>query len=102
MTNTLYKFDHVGNSISPALLANRTAKCACGKTEPSERALLGELAFFEFYGDGSNHSRRRCAHCTFYDVAHQNARAILKIDHEFEAHGAFEFDKYYCGCGGWD
>ena len=69
-----------------------------------------DLAFFEYMGALSERAVLTCKNCGFYKVAHEPAgpyRADGKLKTKgicdsFEAHGAFEFDTYYCGCWGWD
>ena len=85
-------------------LENRTARCHCGRTEPSNV----KLAFFEYRGEGSRQATESCAHCPYNSTAHERARDITQThlaqlrEHEFESHGAFEYDGFYCGCNGWD
>jgi hypothetical protein len=73
----------------------RMARCGCGKTEPSSN----KLAFFEPCGEGSKEATETCT-CGYHRVAHrpdfQHACA------QFKAKGAQEFDRFYCGCRGWD
>jgi hypothetical protein len=85
--------------VSNPNLAGRTARCAygCGATAPS--ALT--LPFFEFLGEGSREAALACKTCRFFEVAHEEPRHKDQA-HPFEPHGAFEFDRYYCGCRGWD
>jgi len=84
-------------------LTGRQAKCHdCGKTVPSAFT----LAFFEYRGEGSERATKMCK-CGYSLAAHSpfnRINAILKEDKcsGFEAHGAYEFDSYYCGCRGWD
>lgn len=79
----------------------RTAKCGCGRIEPSS----ADLPFFEFRGEASLDAKRVCRHCHYFEVAHTPEvmvrNAALKCT-TFEPHGAFEFDVFYCGCRGWD
>lgn len=81
--------------------AGRTAKCTCGRIEPSSKS----LAFFEFTGEGSPRSVETCKHCAYHQVAHtpevMAKNNALKCT-TFESKGAFPFDFYYCGCRGWD
>lgn len=84
-----------------ALLADRIAKCSCGKEQPSS---LG-LAFFEFLGAGSKvvHS---CKHCGYNDVVHwpinPNTGRAMNLDHDFEPRTPLGHDRFYCGHRGWD
>lgn len=86
-------------------LADRTAACQCGRTEPSSK----NLAFFEYRGEGSRVALERCAVCAYSVIAHERAktdptaRHIKHIlEHEFEPVGGLETDVFYCGCRGWD
>lgn len=86
-------------------LAGRCARCVCGKTTPSDPSLI----FFEYRGTGSRVGTETCRHCGYYEVAHKpGGNSAVKgyrnehICHGFESRGAFEFDSFYCGCGGWD
>ena len=76
-------------------LQGRIAKCSCGKEKESSV----DLAFFEFKGVGSHRAENICKHCGYHLIPHTNGKIT---DHEFEPHGPFEFDEYYCGCQGWD
>ncbi len=80
----------------------RQARCSyCRRLKPSSTA----LAFFEFCGEGSERATKTCKHCGYNAVAHA-PEVMAKNDalrcKTFEPHGAFEFDSYYCGCGGWE
>ena len=81
-------------------LDGRQAKCDCGKLAPSSPA----LAFFEFQGEGSERALKTCKHCHYFEVAHRPEiqRQHAHVCDHFEAVGAFEFDRWYCGCRGWD
>ena len=85
-------------------LDGRHAACGmCGATQPSARA----LPFFEFKGEGSEASKRDCKHCHYFEVAHEKVpeRCLLQGGAPcpgFESNGPYEFDRYYCGCRGWD
>ena len=82
------------------LVAGRMAKCTCGRTEPSSP----KLAFFEFCGEGSRDAVDICG-CGYHSVAHtpevMARNPALKCS-TFKASGPREFDRYYCGCRGWD
>lgn len=92
-------------------LTNRTARCGCKRTRPSDP---DELAFFEYCGPGSRRAHTSCKHCGYADVAHDpehmarnvpsNRRTVVEQGKckGFEAHGAYEFDSYYCGHAGWN
>jgi hypothetical protein len=86
-------------------LTGRIAKCSyCGKQAESSRGLW----FFEYLGEGSEHARRKCAVCGYYDVAHMEINPSTgRPGHNYESHGFFpagaaEFDRYYCACRGTD
>lgn len=73
--------------------------CTC--EQPSSR----DLPFFEFQGAGSRESDEICKHCKFHKVAHDkplSERRGTRVCSNFEAQGPREFDKFYCGCHGWD
>lgn len=84
-------------------MAGRTARCSCGKTKPSDS--WHTLPFFEFRGDGSPSATESCKHCGYFRVAH-TPEAMARNNGlkcvNFESHGAWGFDSYYCGCRGWD
>ena len=80
-------------------LTGRLARCTCGHIRPSSDAYTGALAFFGFRGEGSSDARESC-NCGFAAIAHR--KRSTRIDHDFEAHGPYEFDEYYCGHAGWD
>ena len=83
-------------------LQGRIARCAhCGKEAPSSL----DLAFFEFRGEGSKEAAQVCKNCRFAKRAHikevMDRNPSLKCV-DFIPHGPFEYDRYYCGCFGWD
>lgn len=79
----------------------REAKCDfCGEVEKSSK----DLPFFIYRGKGSKYSKEYCKNCKYTSAAHRptiqaNNPNICK---NFEPHGPFQYDLYYCGCGGWD
>ncbi len=84
-------------------LEGRQAKCSlgCGSIQPSGL----NLAFFEYLGPGSPASRQNCKKCGYFDTAHVRKEGQPPNRHvclSFAPHGPYEFDKYYCGCRGWD
>jgi hypothetical protein len=100
---------------SPSLVG-RSAKCSdtC-RIRPSDRG----LAFFEYRGEGSPHATGTCKHCHYNIVAHDpTVEHMARIErngktryenfmhekgqHEFEPVGPADYDRYYCGCRGWD
>ncbi len=85
----------------------RVAKCGCGVERPSDKS----LPFFE----DLSLPGRECASCGYYDEAHERWNGILMDSvnsgkwpshlnlHEFVAKTeSSEFDRFYCGCRGWD
>ncbi len=79
---------------------DRLARCSCGKKEPSS----DRLAFFEYLGNDTKH----CNICGMTDFTHPEIAEINPFtkrknekDHKFEVR-VYEFDRYYCGCRGWD
>jgi hypothetical protein len=90
-------------------LVGREARCTCGQTAPSTKALDGYLAFFEYRGEGSRSATEQCKHCGYYDCAHGNSedKELRNVVEEgkcpgFEPKGDWGYDTYYCGCRGWD
>lgn len=87
------------------------ARCSCGTLKPS--TLDGSLAFFEYCGEGSPAATDYCI-CGFHKAAHDPAitRTYVKGNQQtvvetgqckgFSAQGPRQFDKFYCGCRGWD
>ena len=69
-------------------------KCSCEM--PSSPA----LPFFEYHGPGSPNARERCKHCRYFESAH--AVAKTRACAHFEPIGDVGFDRFYCGCAGWD
>lgn len=91
-------------STANADLSGRQARCFCGKTEDSRHG----LAFIEFRGELSRRAREQCRNCKNHYVTHLELNTTTgRLGHmfgvcDFEPHGSFEFDEYYCGCKGWD
>jgi hypothetical protein len=91
-------------------LTGRTAKCSCGNTMPSDSK---HLAFFEYCGPGSREATETCK-CGFFFSAHtaegmarnvaSNRKTVIEQGKctGFVARGPLEFDRYYCGCRGFD
>lgn len=80
---------------------NRMARCGCGKVEPSSK----DLAFLEFCGEGSKEATEICKHCGYHAVAHapdHPRKGQIPVCLDFAPRGCQEFDRYYCGCRGWD
>lgn len=96
---------------SPPDLSGRTAKCAyCGKEQPSNPE---RLAFFEYCGENSIEATY-CKVCGFGVSAHSKEnldshppeyhKKLYKCIEEdtYEPKGDRGYDRYYCGCRGWD
>lgn len=82
-------------------MTERTARCTyCSVEKPSSKA----LPFFEFRGEGSREATEHCK-CGYtlgcHDAAHPH---VLKqcTEPTPTARGPQEFDRFYCGCRGWD
>lgn len=95
-------------------LEGRFAKCAYFKNNQGRYLRPGGhepvpsdygLAFFEYLGPDSEYAKTYCGKCGMHLKAHtEEAMArnrSLKCD-TFEPIGPAEFDRYYCGCLGWD
>lgn len=77
-------------------LTGRVARCAqCGSDKPSSP----DLPFFRYRGPGSLSATKVCAKCGFHEIAHRPGTPCDCQD--FQPHGAYETDAYYCGCMGW-
>jgi hypothetical protein len=86
---------------SPSL-DGRMARCAYYRTCKSELPSHPErLAFFEYLGPGSRTSIEMCK-CGFYKSAHNPKYSRNPKCRGFTEKGPQEFDRYYCGCHGWD
>ena len=92
-------------AITQDQLAGRTAKCQCGKTQPSDFS----LTFFEYRGEGSRVAQERCGICAYAPIAHERALQPgnehlkhIADGHEFTPAGGQDLDIFYCGCRGWD
>jgi hypothetical protein len=83
---------------NPPALSGRIATCAYGGADtPSSLA----LPFFEYRGEGSYAAEKLCRNCGYTKTAHHN-KAIIMVCSQFEPHGPWSTDTYYCGCRGWD
>lgn len=87
--------------IAPPNLASRNARCSCGRVAPSDPKAL---AFFEYCGPGAREATDICV-CGYASVAHtpevMARNKALKCT-TFTPRGPREFDRYYCGCRGWE
>jgi len=78
-------------------LDGRYALCSdCGKKEPSSV----NLPFFVYRGSGSLSSEKTCV-CGYGLPAHNKKDFPIKCS-DFTARGPQTYDRYYCGCYGWD
>ncbi len=91
-------------------LAGRTAQCAYLPHGHAPKPSSLDLAFFEFCGEGSRDATELCK-CGLSKKPHDEnggripARkysAVMKGCPGFTPKGPREFDRYYCGCHGWD
>jgi hypothetical protein len=126
----LLKCGHASNSVRTASGGGDHAPipscviCDCIDPEPKEITLEGrtaiccnerskvpstlDLAFFKYRGEGSRQATETCANCGYYCTAHElkqknpPIRINKNICDNFQPRGALEFDRYYCGCRGWD
>jgi len=70
--------------------------CTC--VQPSSK----ELPFFEFLGEGSREATQICK-CGYHKDAHGESPRHGRIKcTDFQPKGPQQFDKFYCGCSGWD
>lgn len=117
-------FDSGGDVIAPVQpkLAGRAARCAyfgktlndwrhasgfgCRRGEPClcEQPSSTDLPFFEYRGPGSREALEGCAVCS---ILHQNKpcpewRLKDVGEHDFAPLGPSQYDRFYCGCWGWD
>lgn len=86
-------------------LTGRTARCAywrggCKSQQPSSTS----LAFFEYCGPGSKFAEGTCGNCGLYEEVHHSDHPNAKRCEckKFEPQGDPGYDKYYCGCLGWE
>lgn len=82
-------------------LTGREARCSYGHHPRGTVPSRLDLAFFEYRGPGSPAATEQCKKCGYLKMAHDEGRT-QQGKCEFEPHGPYEFDKYYCGCWGWD
>ena len=92
--------------VDSKLREGRTARCHCGRTQPSTD---GGLGFYVYRGPGSAEADEHCK-CGYHKCAHE--RQPRNVDPRsvqergectgFVPHGPHEFDSFYCGCNGWD
>lgn len=92
----------LGSHSSSSCKAGRDGvSCRC--EEPSSK----ELAFFEFCGEGSREASI-CKHCAMAEVAHENGRCrdpglrVHPAGTRYTPQGDRGFDRFYCGCHGWE
>lgn len=82
-------------------LTGRRAKCGYNHVEDDTVESSFDLPFFEYLGVESPRAITICK-CGYFFEAHTDKARFPITDHEFESHGPWEFDRYYCGCRGWD
>lgn len=97
-------------------LADRMAKCSYSHERPARNQRLGkspvpssfDLAFFEYQGVGSREATDICV-CGYAKVAHDNNGGTCPemsrtrpASRKFSPKGPQQFDRFYCGCFGWD
>ena len=90
-------------------MVERFASCTyCNRQEPSDP---NKLAFFEDKSEGSDLALTTCGHCKYHRQAHEPyvkdhpevRRPVSSAECPgFKPIGAAEFDRFYCGCRGWD
>jgi hypothetical protein len=87
-------------------LTGRQAIC-CGESSLRDSD-ADKLAFFEYRGPGSKSSDLSCT-CGYAKMAHTSDKThVMKHCAKkngvagFVARGPWEYDRYYCGCRGWD
>lgn len=84
-------------------LEGRKACCSYGKHRIVDSSW--SLAFFEYHGPGSPSAEHQCV-CGYTESAHQLepiGTATYEIRcRNFVARGPSQYDRYYCGCRGWD
>ena len=105
---------------TPPILAGRKARCAgfgkggsrhyeCNYTKQtgcSPRQCRCELPsdpslpFFEYLGPGSRNAKERCKRCRYFKSVH--TPTSWHKCRSFEPIGDVGYDKFYCGCSGWD
>lgn len=98
---------------TPAILAGRKAKCSyyprggkCGRCPEPVDSRPG-LAFFEYLGPLSEDALTLCT-CGMRDITHPDVAVVnphtgrRNTGHAFTARGPADFDRYFCGCWGWD
>lgn len=71
-----------------------------------------DLSFFVYQGENSRFATQKCKNCGYYKSVHdspyyansdkKNPNLCINNGKEFEAIGDPGYDKFYCGCHGWD
>ncbi len=84
-------------------LTGRMAKCAYSDCKtPPRPSDPAKLAFFVYMGPGSLEAVDICK-CGYAKIAHDEPERRKNIKcRQFTPKGPREFDKFYCGCKGWD
>jgi hypothetical protein len=83
-------------------LTGRKARCGCGAERDSDRS----LAFFQYCGAGSREAEELCS-CGYTQKAHdlkceKDPAHLASVCNLFVAKGDRGYDRFYCGCAGWD
>jgi hypothetical protein len=95
---------------SPPNLEGRMARCAYKPHGHADRPSSLDLPFFEFRGEGSSDATEKCK-CGMRKSVHdkhggripaKQYAMLVKGCEGFQANGPHDFDRYYCGCHGWD
>ena len=86
------------------MTTTRHARCSCGHTEPSNPDR--QFAFTDM-SEGSTACNDRCANCAYSPIAHTDEVRNQphnrgRICDNFTPTPGMEFDRFYCGCRGWD
>jgi hypothetical protein len=90
-----------------SMINERMAKCGCGSVRPSKDREV--LAFFEDLSDealaGKPVALLSCGTCGMNEGVHHEVNVFTGgwgiTDHDF-VRRVYEFDRFYCGCRGWD
>lgn len=116
MTNTVQAPDLAGRMARCTYYNGRKARgpyssssCKNGRdaeTCTCEEVSSRELAFFEFCGNGSRDATL-CQHCGCVESAHSDSVCPRGLrthaaGTRYEPQGGQPYDRFYCGCHGWD
>lgn len=102
---------------SPLDLSGRFARCSYYTGCHSQQSSSIDLAFFEYRGEGSKYAEKECHICGYHSkdwkpnpkngkICYNNSdkpNPYVCINKGKQCvYGVFEFDRYYCGCHGWN